>query len=121
MSLGAEDRVDKTALIFREVVEAYHYVSRHAHIIEETDVLEGSRYSLLIDDVLRVPLELLSVQEERTGRGLIYAREHIKYGRLARTVRADKSVYLFFLYAEIATVNRLKTAEGDAEIFSFKY
>ena len=68
---------------------ANHNVSRHAHIVEETDVLEGSCYSLLIDNVLRVPLQFLTVKVEGARSGLVNACEHIEHSGLARAVGAE--------------------------------
>ena len=110
----------KSAFILGLMLKTNHYVSYNGHIVEKTNVLEGSCNALMVDFVLGVAPELLAVKIEGAKGRLIHTCKKVEYSCLTCAVRTDKTVYLVFLYLEVYVLRRLKTAEGNTEVLSFK-
>src|SRR4051812_36599546 len=81
----ADDRAKQTGLHAR--VPAHHHVFDRAHGREEADVLERARHAHG-RDLIRAPArDVLAVEDQLPGRGLVEAGEDVEEGRLARAVR----------------------------------
>ncbi len=94
------------------------YIVQHGHVMEETDVLEGTCDALLVDLLTAETRDVVSVEEDLTAGRLIYAGQEVKYGRLTGTIRADQTVELILFDLHMEIINCLQTTEGDAQCFN---
>ena len=83
-----------------------HNVADHRHIVEKTDILESTRDTLMIDDLLGLAGKILAVQVKFTVGRLIHAGNHIEHGGLSGAVRADKTVKFLFFNGDIDILRR---------------
>ena len=93
------------------IVESYKNVSDNAHIIEKTDILEGSCNALVIDLFLSFARQILTVKVKCACCRLVNTCEEVENRRFTGTVRADKTIYLTFFNLQINILNRFKSAE----------
>ena len=88
----------------------------HREVLEQADVLEGTRDARAVDlrgvETVNVP----AVEEDGAVRGLVDLREQVEDGRLARAVGADEARDLRAADGDVEAVDRLQAAEGDAEV-----
>ena len=116
----AEDGLQDRALELGLVVESHHDVAYHSHVVEQTDVLEGTGDALVVDLVLGQALQLLAVQVEGTGGGLVDPRQEVEDRGLTRAVGADETVDLILFDADIDVLGGLQTTEGDTQVLGFE-
>ena len=102
----AQHAFRRRAAVFRTVMKSDHNVADHRHIVEKTDILESTRDTLMIDDLLGLAGKILAVQVKFTVGRLIHAGNHIEHGGLSGAVRADKTVKFLFFNGDIDILRR---------------
>ena len=78
-------------------MKADHNVTNNGHVVEKTDILEGSCYTFVIDCLLGFAGKVLAIEVKLAGSRLVNTGDHIKDRCLAGTVRSHKTVELLFL------------------------
>ena len=102
------------------VVQSDLYVVQHAHSLEQAYVLERSRDPCLVDVYRRLSRDILPVQQNGSGGGLVYSGQHVEHGGLAGAVRTDESVQLPVLYRHVKSVNGTQSAELNGKVLDLE-
>ena len=96
------------------IMQPYFYIVYHRQILEQSNILEGSCNSCLIDFDGLFTGNILSIQRNNTLCGLIYTCQKVEYGGLTCTVGTDQSVQGTFFNLNIEIIYRTKSAERNA-------
>ena len=67
------------------IVKSYFYIVKNRHILEKTDILEGSCDTCLIDVDGLFAGDILAIQGNNSLCGFIYAGQQIKYGGFSKS------------------------------------
>ena len=94
-----------------------HNIPDHRHVIKQADVLEGTGNTLMVNGLLALTGQVLTIEVEVAGSRLVNTGDHIEHRGLAGAIRTNKAIKLFFLDLQIEILHSLQAAEGDAEIF----
>ena len=87
--------------IFMMVVKASLYIVKHAQLLEQTDILEGSRNACLIDLDGAFSGNILSIQDDTVrASGLYTPVRRLKMVVFTGAVRSDQAVKLSFFDRE---------------------
>ena len=92
------------------------YIVKHALILKQTDVLKRTRNARLVDVDRFLSCDIRTIQADSSLIRHIHTGKHIKYRRLAGTVRSDQTVKLSLLDGNMKIIYRTKSSEGDAKI-----
>ena len=95
------------------IVQSYLYIVKNRHILEKTDILEGSRDSGPVDLNGAFSCDVLAVQSDDSFCWLVYTCEKVEYRCFTGTVGSDQSVELSFFNGHIKAVNSAKAAKLD--------
>ena len=101
-------------------MQRHLYIVQNRHVIEQTDVLEGTGHAGLADQVRALAGDILAVQDDIAFGGGIHTGEHVEYGGLTGAVGADQTVQMTFLDFQVKLCNRLQAAEGNAQVAYFQ-
>ena len=101
-------------------MQADLHVVQNAHLVEQTDVLEGTGDALLVDLGRLLAGDVLTVQDDVALGGTIHTGEHVEHRGLAGAVGTDEAVELAFFHLHVQLGHSLQTAEGDAQVGYFK-
>ena len=99
------------------VVQSDFYVVKNVQLLEQTNVLEGTRDSILIDLDRTASGDILSIEKNGTGIRLVHTRQQVEYRRLSCSIRSDQTVELSFLDRHAEIIDCFQSAEGNADIF----
>ena len=102
------------------IVKAHFYIVQNSQVIEQTNVLEGSCNTMLVDINGFLAGNILSVQQNITICGLIYTCQQVEYGCFSGTVRSNESVELSLLNIQVEIIYCTQSAEGNAQITYFQ-
>ncbi len=83
------------------VMQADFDVFDDAHILEKPDILKGSGNAFFVDLDGSLAREILAVQEEGAGCGLVDTGQQVEHGGFARAVGADEPIERALLHLEI--------------------
>ena len=103
------------------IVKSYFYIVKNRHILEKTDVLEGSCDSGLVDLNSAFSCDVLAVKFDDSFCWFVYTCEEVEYSCLTGSVRSDEALELSFLNGNVKAVNSTKTAELDRQIIYFQH
>ena len=76
------------------VVKTNFYIVKHAQLLEQTDILEGSRDACLIDLDCLVTGNVLSIQQNPSAIRLVHARQKVENSRFTSAVRSDQADFV---------------------------
>ena len=92
------------------VVQACLNIVQHCHILEKTDILEGTGNTCLVDVDRFLSCDIRTIQADSSLIRRIHTGKHIKYRRLAGTVRSDQTVKLSLLDGNMKIIYRTKAS-----------
>ena len=95
------------------VMKTNLYIVKHAQLLEQTDILEGSRDACLIDLDCLVTGNVLSIQQNPSAIRLVHARQKVENSRFTSAVRSDQAVELSFFYRDAEIIDRFQTAKRN--------
>ena len=91
-------------------------VIEYRKVSEETDILERSGDTGLVDIHDSLSGSILAVKDDPAARGIVYLGQKIEDGRLSRAVGADQTYDLTVIDLHVEVVDSCQTAEVDAEL-----
>ena len=97
-------------------MKTYHNVTDNRHIIEKTDILEGTGNAQLVDLVDGHTLDVDAVDENGAAGGLVHTGQQVEDGGLTGTVGADEAGNLGGADGDVEAVNSSQTAEVDTKV-----
>ncbi|CDE32296.1 unknown [Ruminococcus sp. CAG:90] len=103
------------------IVKSYFYIVKNRHILEKTDILEGSGDSGFVDLDGAFSGDVLAVQSNDSFCWFVYTCEKVEYRCLTGTVGSDQSIELSFFNGHVKAVNSTKTAELDRQVIYFQH
>ena len=102
-------------------MQAYLYVVLDGKLGEQADILEGSGNSQLVELPGFFPAGVYAVYQYDAVGWLVNVGQQVKYGGLARTVRAYKAGYLGAAQHYTEILNGVQTAEVYPKAVYLKY
>ena len=96
------------------VVQSYFYVIDHGQILEQSDILESSCNTRLVDVDSLFAGDILAIQGNNSLCGFIYTGQQIKYGGFSGTIGTDQSIQCTFFNTDIKIIYRTKSAKRNA-------
>ena len=106
--------------VFDLIMKTYFNIVFNGHIGEKSDVLKRSRNAHLVYLRGRFARGVLAVYHDNAACGLINLCKKIENRGLARTVGTYKTRNFRFTYREVEILNRVKSAEINAEVSAFE-
>ena len=93
----------------------------HGHLVEQPNILEGSRQAQLIGLSSVHPCRILAVDHDCSGCRLVYLGEQVENRGLSRAVGADQAGNLRFSDGQVEIVHGTQTAEINTQMAAFQH
>ena len=103
------------------VVQADPYVLLHRHVVEQADILEGSRDSGLVDVDGGHAAHIPAFQHHRTVGRLVYLGQQVENRGLSGAVGADQAGDFRLAHDDVEVVHGLQAAEFDPQVAAFQH
>ena len=97
-------------------MQSYFNVVKNRHFFKQTDILESSRNTGLVDLYCALSCDILSIKFDNTFCWFVYTCKKVENCCLTGTIRSDQSIELTFFDRYIKSVNCAKTAELDSQM-----
>lgn len=114
----AEDRTAQP--VGEGFVERHKHVLFDRHLIEQSNVLEGSCDSRTHDLIRFLAVHAFAVEEELTFRGLVNAGQQVEHSGLACAVRPDQTDKFARIDGHVEVGYGFEASEGDAEMLGLQ-
>ena len=103
------------------IMQTDAHIVLNAHLIEQADILEGSRQTQLVGLHGVHTGGVDSVDHHGAAGGLIHLCKQVKNGGLACAVGPDKSRNLRFTDGQVEIIYRTKAAKIDSQVAAFQH
>ena len=102
------------------IMKPYLDIVQYRQSLEQTNILERSGNSGLVDINRFLSYDILSIQCNDSFCRFIYSGKKVKYRRFSGPIRSDQPIQAPFFNFHMKFIYRAKTAKGDSEILHFQ-
>ena len=106
--------------VFHRFVHRDHDVFFDSQVVEQADILEGSADAGFTHLRCRHAVCIHAIEQDRTGRRLIYIGEQVENRGLSGTVRTDQTGNFRTANGKVEVFDRMQPAESDSQVLAFQ-